>query len=130
MKEINKEITVELNNELNAKIIIERDGQNTNKSDDICVICDVCLPKSSSEFLHDSIIYEGRLEVCDEYLGRSWGRTKIGYDNNKWRYSRKYFFGQKWSKVFVEAEVWAENEIMKLVYALDERKSLLENAED
>lgn len=133
-----RKIIVKLNETLNALIIIKKNGQDSpSQSDKVTVICYIGLPKLDSSYnIEESLRFGHRVNLCDEPCVSDWGYNSNtdslkdrGLENNyKYRYNS--FYGEKWNDLFIEAEIWAENELSKLIEAIDKRRKALENAED
>jgi len=127
---IKKELTISLpyTEQLQARIIIEHDGQDVPcRSDQVKTIAKILLPcKRESHYNIDpEIIFGDRLSIAGENLYCGWGSKRC--DNYK--EITKEFFGNCWSEIDVAAEIWAENEIGKLVDILEKRYQALLDAD-
>jgi len=128
-----KQITVKLphTTNLEAIIIIKHNGQiKPKEGDDILILCTILLPFNEDDwFLNKELEFGARLKIADNYLFESWGRYRYyNNENLKGRYVEKEFTGNKWNEVEIKAEVWAVNEVQKLIDLLEERHNVLLNA--
>lgn len=128
MKEMEKEFKIEVAKGIICKITISRHNQAVpSDSDKIIAKLRISLPiHSPSVMLIPDIQFYDRLFIAGKKLERFWGYE---YEKN-FRSIDEFFYGEKWSKVFAEAEIFARSELDKLSQALASRAKALEDAEE
>lgn len=68
-----------------------------------------------------------RVRPCRESLQTGWGES---IKDSEWRWKSKDFYATTWKEAFVDAQVYLENEVGKLIDALKARQAALEAAEE
>ena len=127
MKTLKKELEVALNDELSAKIIIERAGQDyASSSDDVRVLGTICLPVQQYDYLKSSLEFGNRCSVLGESLNSTWGYYS---EELKMRTKKHMITGTSFAEMFISMEHYLKSELVELITMLELRAETLRNAE-
>lgn len=120
---------VSLNSDYSAIIKMIRIGQELpSKGNRVMVKGSICLPCNvDSKYLHNDLCFVEKCSVGGNKLNSFWGAYNFEL---KMQELTQQFYADTWKEAFTQAEVWADNELQKLIDALEVREQALKDAEE